>query len=203
MKYEGMNDNELVSLANDNNEEAINLLINKYKNIIITVLKDNKQKYNIYGLDIADLYQEGLLGLFTAIETYNKEKDILFYTYASVCIKSYIMTAIRKTFRNKNKILNNSYSLDLLYDESNASLHEVLEDTSSNPDDIIIGKETEAELIKTIRSLLTKTELTIFELKLKGLSNNEISSLMNEDKKNIENALYRIKRKYKDYKNNL
>lgn len=202
MKYDEMNDNELVSLANDNNEEAIDIIIEKYKNIIITILNECKQKYNICGLDIADLYQEGLLGIFTAIETFNKDKDILFYTYVSVCIRTSIMSAIRKTFRNKNKILNNSYSLDLLYDDSNVSLHGVLEDTSSTPDDIIIDKENETELVDTISNLLTKTELTVFELKLSGLTNNEISSLLNEDKKSIENTLFRIKRKYKDYKSN-
>jgi len=200
MDYKELNDNELIYLASDNNEEATNLLIKKYKNLITTILKEYTNKYNINGVDIADLYQEGLVGLLTAIETYDKEKNILFYTYASVCIRTAIISEIRKTFRNKNKILNNSYSLDLMYDDSSNNLYEMLKDESHDPSKMILDKETEDELISNIKKLLSDSEKTIFELKLKGVSNSEIATLLNKDKKYVENALFRINKKYKSYK---
>lgn len=203
MKYVEMNDNELVYLSNSSNEEATELLIKKYKNVILTILKEYQKKYKIYGIEIADLYQEGLIGLLTAIETFNKNRDILFYTYANVCIRTAIMTEVRRTFRNKNRILNNSYSLDFLYDDTKATLYEMIKDEESDPGNIIINEENQNELVNNIKNLLSKSELIVFELKLKGLSNNEICSLLDKDKKYVENTLFRINRKYKDYKERL
>ena len=40
MNYKELNDNELVYLCNENNEDAINLVIDKYKSCIITILKE-------------------------------------------------------------------------------------------------------------------------------------------------------------------
>jgi len=201
MKYENMNDNELVYLSNEHNEEATNLIIKKYKNIILSILKEYQKKYDIYGVEIADLYQEGLIGLLNAIETFDANKDVLFYTYARVCIRTSIMTEVRRTFRNKNRILNNSYSLDFLYDNSTSSLYEIIKDDKSNPDNIIINEESQNELIEDIKKLLSKSEIIIFELKLKGLTNKEICSLLEKDKKYVENTLFRINKKYKNYKN--
>ena len=184
MMYENLNDNELIELSLENNEEATNIIIKKYKNIIIKTLKEYQKKYQIHGIEMADLYQEGLIGLITAIDTFNKNKDILFYTYASVCIRTSIMSEIRRTFRIKNRILNNSYSLDMLYDDTKESLYEIIKD----------------ETIESIKSNLSKSELSIFELKLSGLSNSEIASLLNKNKKYVENAISRIIKKYKSNK---
>lgn len=201
MNYKELNDNELILLSCESNEEATELLIKKYKNLILSILNEYKKKYNIYGVEIADLYLEGLIGLLTAIETFDKNKDILFYTYVSVCIRTSIMSAIRRTFRNKNKILNNSYSLDLMYDDTKTSLYEVLTDENSDPNNILLKEESINEIILNITKLLSKNEKLIFDLKLKGLSNQEIASLLDKDKKYVENTLFRIKNKYKDYKN--
>ena len=45
-------------------------------------------------LDINDFYQEGLIGLMTAINTYDETKDTTFYTYATKCIKNNIKPII-------------------------------------------------------------------------------------------------------------
>lgn len=192
-----MNDNELVFLANDNNEDAINLIIDKYSKLINTILNEFTKIYNIVGIDRLDLFQEGLIGLINAIRTFRKEKDVLFYTYASKCIKYSILSEIRKSFRNKNKILNSSYSLDLLYDDSSESLYDIIKDIESDPSNIIINNESYDELFNNINSLLSKNEKEIFNLKIKGLSNREIALLLEKDSKYVENSLFRINRKYK------
>lgn len=198
MNYNGLNDNELVYLCNENNEEAATILVNKYKNCILTILKEYLHEYNIVGLELADLYQEGLIGLLHAINSFNKDKDVTFYTYANACIKSSIMSALRQTFRLKNRILNNSYSLDKLIEDSNSNMYDFFKDYNNDPNNLLINNEEKDELINTIKNKLSKSEKIIFELKLKGLSNNEISSLIDKNKKYIENTMYRINRKYKE-----
>ena len=198
MNYKNLNDNELVYLCSENNEEAFNIIIDKYKIYILNLLKQFKKKYNIIGVEISDLYQEGLVGLLQAINTYNNQKDVLFYTYANACIKKNIINTIKKTFQKKNRYLNNSYSLDNIINDSNSSFYDIFKDESSEPNKVLIDREEEEEIINNLKNKLSKNELTIFELKLNGLNNSEISHLIDKDKKYIENALFRINKKYKE-----
>ena len=198
MDYRELNDNELVYLCAENNEDAINLIVNKYKNCILMILKEYLKEYNIIGVEVADLYQEGLIGLMHAIHSYNPTRDVLFYTYANACIRTSLMSAIRQTFRQKNRILNYSYSLDKIFEDSGDNFYEILKDESYEPNKLLLSSEDENELINKLKSKLSKSELAIFELRLKGLSNGEIATLIEKDTKYIENSLFRIKRKYKE-----
>lgn len=201
MDYKELNDNELIYLCHDNNEEAINLVINKYKNCIITILKEYLKEYNIIGIEISDLYQEGLIGLLHAIETFDKDKEVLFYTYACTCIRTNIISAIRLTFRQKNRILNNSYSLDKLFNESTTNYYEIFKDMSQEPNKLLIDEEEQEELVDKLKKKLSKMECDILDLKLKGLKNAEIAVLLDKDKKFVENTMFRITKKYKELTN--
>lgn len=201
MDYKELNDNELIYLCHDNNEEAINLVINKYKNCIITILKEYLKEYNIIGIEISDLYQEGLIGLLHAIETFDKNKEVLFYTYACTCIRTNIISAIRLTFRQKNRILNNSYSLDKLFNESTTNYYEIFKDMSQEPNKLLIDEEEQEELVDKLKKKLSKMECDILDLKLKGLKNAEIAVLLDKDKKFVENTMFRITKKYKELTN--
>ena len=201
MNYKELNDNELIYLCSENNEDAVNVVIDKYKNCVLSILKEYQKQYNIIGIDTLDLYQEGLIGLLHAINTFDKEKDVLFYTYANICIRRKIINAIKKTFEQKNRILNNSYSLDKLINDSENSLYEIFKDETSEPNKLLIDKESEIEIIENIKSKLSKGELEIFKLKLDGNSNNEIANIINKDKKYVENAIFRINKKYKEITN--
>lgn len=198
MDYKTLNDNELIYLCYENNEEAENIIIDKYKNCILMILKDYLNEYNIIGMELADLYQEGLIGLIHAIKTFDKDRDVSFYTYANTCIKTTIMSAMRQTFRKKNRILNNSYSLDKLIEDTNSNFYELFKDERNDPTKILMVEEEHNDLINRIKSKLSKNELIIFELKLKGLKNGEIADLISRDKKYIENTMFRINKKYKE-----
>ena len=201
MDYKEINDNELIYMCYENNEEAQNILIDKYKNCILSILKAYLKEYNVIGVEVADLYQEGLIGLMHAIKTFNKEKDVTFYTYANTCIRTNIISAMRQTFRMKNRVLNNSCSLDKLIEDTNHSYYDVFRDESNEPNMILIKEEEKSELISSIKKKLSKGELIIFELKLNGLNNGEIADLLNKDKKYVENTMFRINKKYKEMYN--
>ena len=198
MKYKTMNDNELVYLCAENNEEAANILVEKYKNCILATLKEYLKEYNIVGMEISDLYQEGLIGLIHAINTFDQNKDVTFYTYANACIKSNLISAMRQTFRMKNRILNNSFPLDKLIDDTNYNYYEIFNDTNSDPTNLFFKEEERQELIEKMKQKLSKNEKTIFELRLNGLNNKEVAELIDKDRKFVENAIFRIGKKYKE-----
>ena len=65
----------------------------------------------LIGADKDDLLQEGMIGLFTAVISYNEEKDASFDTFASLCINRQMISAIRGANRYKHKLLNEYISI--------------------------------------------------------------------------------------------
>ena len=82
MEYKEYNDNELISYIAEGNEDANNLLIEKYKPLITKVATKMLPYCEGNGYDLNDLIQEGMIGLNHAIDKYHEQKDVLFYTYA-------------------------------------------------------------------------------------------------------------------------
>ena len=117
MNYKELNDNELISLAKENNEDAINLLHKKYQPLI------NKKcnKYYKYvknkGVDLADLTQECLVGFEESINNFNPIDNVSFYTFTNVCMDRQLMTEIKRVNRDKNKLLNEAIPLETIDNE--------------------------------------------------------------------------------------
>ena len=134
-----------------------------------------------------------MIGLNHAIERYHEQKDILFYTYAKVCIKRKMLSVAAGSNRSKNKILNESIS----YDDDETKLIKVLKDNTPSPEEVIIDLEYQKDLIDKIKLELTDFENQVFELLISGFQRQEIADLLDKDKKSIENAVQRIKLKIK------
>lgn len=201
MDYKELNDNELVYLCCENSEEAYNTIINKYKPIIFSTVKQYMKELNIVGSEINDFYQEGLIGLMTAINTYDETKDTTFYTYATKCIKNNMLSSVRKSFSKKSKILNDSYSLDKMIDDSNLDFYDVFSDERSNPLNILFEEEEGKVLLNKLKDMFSSGEKEIFEYKVLGLSNAEIAEKINKSKKYVENTMFRIGKKYRELMN--
>lgn len=201
MDYKELNDNELVYLCCENSEEAYNTIINKYKPIILSTVKQYMKELNIVGSEINDFYQEGLIGLMTAINTYDETKDTTFYTYATKCVKNNMLSSVRKSFSKKSKILNDSYSLDKMIDDSNLDFYDVFSDERSNPLNILFEEEEGKVLLNKLKDMFSSGEKEIFEYKVLGLSNAEIAEKINKSKKYVENTMFRIGKKYRELMN--
>ena len=140
--------------------------------------------------------QEGMIGLNHAMEYFNEHKDITFYTYAKTCIERSIISVIVSAKRLKHKALNESISLNI--EEEDNSLEKLLRDDNSNPEEIIVDSEMTEELIDKIRMRLTDFEVQVFDLMIGYFSYREIAELLDKDKKQIDNAIQRIKAKAKE-----
>ena len=196
MSYEGLNDYELVSYVM-NNEEVTDLLFEKYKPLIYSVA--TKMYKDNLGLDINDLVSAGMIGFSVAINTYNKHKDNLFFTYAKKCIESRISTLLKGATRKKNYVLNNSLSVEALEEEFEMDFNNLIGDYSINPENIMIDSENLYELILGIKEELTEFEDQVFDLKRNGFNYKEIASALDTNPKRIDNAIQRIRNKIKIY----
>lgn len=192
--YKDVLDDELLFLIEENEEKAFQELIERYSPKINIIISKYKERALQTGLDISDLYQEGLIGLVNAIKSYKKDKETSFKTYADLLIERQVLDAVKKHNRLKNTALNNALSLDSFSVEESTSLYNVIIDESSQPELQLINEED----IKEVRETLTEFEQKVYELKLEGKTNNEISMILDKNKRSIENTIQRIKQKIKE-----
>ena len=196
MNYDEINDYEVLSMVADN--EDAELLFKKYKPLIVGLAKKIYNNNQNTGFDLNDLIQEGMIGFSTAINTFDENKDTTFFTYAKTCIERRLISLIKSASRLKHQILNESYSVEDLA-QDNKSLENLLEDSTSNPENKIIDDENTNELIRNIQKQLTPLESAVFELKISGFTYREIADILDKDSKSIDNAISRIKTKVQKY----
>jgi len=196
MNYSDLNDNELIYYAYENDEDANNMLLKKYEPLINSIANRMMKSCSYMGLDKSDLVQEGMIGLNHAINYFNDQKDITFYTYAKTCIERRIISVIVAAKRLKHKALNESISYDM--DEEDISFEKILKDNSSNPAEIVTDIEQTEALIENIKEKLTDFELQVFELMLSYFKYGEIAEILDKEKKQIDNAIQRIKMKVRE-----
>ena len=188
-----MTDELLALKAKNGEEEAMNELLTKYKSTVNMLARS----YFLIGGDMEDIVQEGMIGLYKAIRSFNNEKSVSFKTFASVCIKHQIQNAIRKASSQKNMLLSSALPIYEVEDnEDDMDKNEIILPSSlPSPDDTIVANENMKELKEKINENLSLMEIKILSLYLKGYSYNEISEIGRYSKKSIDNALSRIKNK--------
>lgn len=186
MDYSKLSDEELVFKAQGKDESAMTELISRYKHYV----KKSVRPYFLAGGDSEDLIQEGMLGVFRAIETFNGKSGFKSYVY--LCVKTGIISLIKKYNSDKNKPLNNFVSLN--EGEPNA-ISEVAATAVFNPETSVINSESEKELVDKMKDELSKLEFNILTLYLEGYSYAEIGEKIGKNEKSIDNALQRIRKK--------
>lgn len=193
--YDNLSDEELLHLTNNGDDYALEEIFKRYTKYI----KSKSRIYFLVGGDRNDLEQEAMVGLFSAIKGYKFEKEYSFKTFAKICITRQILTAIKSATRQKHIPLNSYISLNMLvYEEENnkTSLVDMIEEQSSNnPEDIVINRESFNTLSNMIFSKLSPLEIKILKLYMKGQTYADIAKILHKDKKSVDNALQRIKKK--------
>lgn len=193
-----LNDYELVGLAQENNEEAGEILYRKYQPLILK--KSNKYfKYmQNKGVELNDLIQECTIGFEEAIQRFNQDDRSSFYTFASICMDRQLMSELTRQNRDKYRFLNEAIPLDTIDNEEDVSLINCIGDNRNNPEEGLLLDENFKEIYLKIATKLTDFEECVFRLRLQDFDYYEIASILDKDKKSIDNAIQRIKGKIKE-----
>ncbi len=190
-------DNELLYLIQEKNEEAGDLLFERYKHIIdISVNKYLRSAYAL-NVDIEELKQEAMLGYVDAIHSYNDNMNMKLSSFISLCVERRLQNIIRKNNTGKIKMLKEAYSLDNEIGED-LTLADVVGDNRNNPEVIKEEKESVKKLREKIDSALSNSEKEVLELMLNDYSSEEIASILGVDIKRVYNATARIRMKLKE-----
>ena len=197
-----LTDEELLERIKNRDDKAENEIFARYKDLVTKISRG----YFIVGGDLEDLVQEGMIGLYKAIKGYSGHKETTFKTFAIICIKHQIQTAIKRANTNKNKLLSSAISFQSFQDgKSSENIDflpiELVSDTT--PAEKVIDKENYQNLKQTIKSCLSEMEYKVLQLYLKGYSYKEISNVLGINSKSIDNSLTRIKTKLREKLNHL
>ena len=185
---------QLVLLAQGGDGEAEEYLIRKYKEAI----KAKARLYFIVGADNEDIVQEGMIGIFKAIRSFDGSRETSFRTFADLCINRQILSAIKQAARRKHSPLNMSVSLNKPISDNNRiiTLAETLSSgSSSDPEAQLLIKEALDQVGERGGKALSEFEAVVWTQSLQGRSCREIALLLERTPKSVDNAIQRAKRK--------
>ncbi len=169
MSFKAYNDYELVYMVNENNDEiAFNILLKKYHNYIYKKI----HQFFFYEKEYDDYYQEGVVSLVKAIQSFNQKYNKTFMRYFEVIIN--------RDFIN--------------LDRNNKKTWEMYKSLKEN----FIIEEEEAFFNYDEIKFKSKLEQMVYELYY--LENKTISYIcknLNLLPKQVYNAIGRIKKKLK------
>lgn len=162
------NDYELIYLVNTGVEEALDVMIWKYSYLI----KARISNYNVPNQYKEEYYQEGLLMLLKAINTFDDSQHIPFTTYFDILLKRRFATLLRKMSTEKFDYL----------------------------DDLDVIAQTESSDL-SFKEELNKAQFTPFEQAIydgffvNNLSCKQISNMLEASPKSVSNAKQRVLKK--------
>ena len=173
-------DEELCRLTASGDRNAEEVLVKRY----LRMVRVCARPYFLAGGDSEDLIQEATFGLLKAIREFDPGHDAKFKTFAEVCIRNRIRSAVATASRSKHAPLNDSIPFE-----------SPMLGIEASPEELFISREEEAERLTRLAEKLSPLEQKILELFLHGLSYREISEQVGRPAKSVDNAIQRIRRK--------
>jgi len=181
---------QLITLARQGDEEALNILLNKY----IPVIRKIASMYYVVGCDQQDFIQEGRIAFVRAIETFIETSETSFYSYSMTCVRNRIISSYRR--------LKRSAGLDQLVDDVGVFKDEYVFRYRQNRSlDDILSEKMIIEEAMSGKEILSEFEKQCFRYYLMDNNYNEIAEILNITPKKVDNALSRSKRKMRKRKN--
>ena len=179
-------DRMLAAFARGGDDRALAELFHRYE----AVIKLRASQASFTGLEQEDLVQEGMIGLFSAVQSYRAEGGASFRTYALLCIRRRILSAAKSASRKKHIPLNNYVSLDDEANAQSAALTNVI-----NPEDMIVCRENIGALKDVVEKRLTTLERGILSLYVSGITYAGIAQVFHVSIKSVDNSLQKIRKK--------
>lgn len=201
-EYTQMTDEKLIENIKQEDQKALDCLIERYNDVVS--MKANR--FFMVGAEKEDMVQEGMIGLYKAVKSYDSEKQNSFKTFANMCIERQLITAVKNSNRQKHIPLNSSVSLNAAAYDDNEDMDkmDILDiKTIDDPSDIIADREYFESIENKIKENLSNFELQVLYEYEKGKSYSAIAEKLNAKIKSVDTAIQRIRKKANKIKENI
>jgi len=155
----------------------------------------NKLGINHSNYNYEDLIQIGYIGLIKAAKTFDSN-IAKFTSYACICIRNEIFMALRKEWNIPNLISIEECTSDKVAN-SGLTYEEIIEDKEAEFSDVIINRESLKKVLSLILNCFTIKDKIIFLYGISGMSQQEISPIVNLTQSSISRAQKRMQRTLK------
>ena len=192
--YSNIKDEDLIRKIKSGDNNALDYLLKKYQEVVNMKVS----RYFIIGAEKEDIIQEGLIGLYKAIKSFDPEKQNSFKSFANLCIERQLITAIKSSNRQKHMPLNSYLSLNTAAydDEDNTELMDIFNNnTVEDPLETITKKEYYKTVENVIDKSLSDFEKQVLARFMRGESYVDIANKLEAPVKSIDNAIQRIRKK--------
>ena len=188
MRYEDINDEQLIVMLHESSEDAKDILFEKYRYIIEIELKKYSSMARVLGYDYNDLYQDALVGFSDALVSYRSDKHAALASFITLCVDRKLQVCIKKAGRLKNKLLNESLSLEHVYDAYTSPLMDMLSDNNKN--DALL-EEINSRALNS-RIILPYSKSNVMAKKEIGAIDSDFNYVLDSLKRDINLALNEI-----------
>lgn len=187
-------DEILICRCRRGDRAALEHIMEKYKPLVI---KKARSMFLIGG-ETEDLIQEGMIGLFKAVQDFEPGRETSFYRFSKLCIDRQIYSAVTSAGRKKHSPLNGYVSLS---DSGETDWEEQWSASSAcavSPEETLINRERMEIIREKLGASLSPLELSVLKLFLEGYSYAQMAERLKKKEKSIDNALRRIKGKLQE-----
>ena len=187
--WESRSDEELCALVREGIHGAEEVLVIRYMRLV----RQLARPFYLAGGDSDDLIHEGMIGLIHVFREYDGSRSASFRTFAEICIRNRLYSAVRAAARDKHSPLNQSVPLEIPFFDSQVPLFDGM--AGQDPEDLIIGQEGAQDTLSDVRKQLSEFEAKILGYYLDGLTIREMAKAVSRSPKSVDNAVQRIRRK--------
>ena len=194
-------DEEIIESVREGSHGGTEELFDRYKDVVRSIAST----MFLIGGETEDLIQEGMNGLFKAVQEYDPGRDASFGTFARLCITRQIYSAVKASGRKKHLPLNSYISL---YEQTGSEdeggrqlemMDALMASDRMNPEQVVLSKEKSEELEQAIDKELSTFEKNVLELFVTGMSYSDIADVLGKNEKSTDNAIQRIRGKLRKY----
>ncbi len=184
--WDGSDVNELVGRAQAGDQEAAEYLLKLYRPLVLGVARN----FFLPNSEPEDVQQIGMIGLWKAILRYNPSRRASFPTFARLCIRRQILSAIKRAAHSSVPTVAfpepSEQPMDWsewVYDPTPSLLEQLME------------QESACSVLQELQARLSPLEAQVLALYGRGHSYRQIAEQIGCSCKAVDNALMRIRRK--------
>ena len=185
-KYVDLPDEALVARFQNGETDIMDYLLEKYKDLVLKI----SRKFFLIGGEPDDVLQEGMIGLYSAIGSFDTNVGSPFGAFARLCVDRMMVAVLRASSRKRRIPKSKISRLD-------DTLH-IADGSCADPEAIVIAKEDFERFVNKAQNELSTFETDVFNAFISGCSYKSISDRLCVSVQSVDNALQRIRRKLKN-----
>lgn len=190
-----MNPYELVYMYRTGDEYALKMMIRYLMPAVREAIAESLGRDEQLMIFREDMYEDAILAILNALESYREDRDASFWTYSKVAVAHAVMGVNRYQNRLKRCGGHTAISLDAVVMERSEVIDFLAsKDRLSDPVYMLHMKEAKNRYDKAVKTL-TEKERVVLEAWVSGRDDETARKKLNLSRKAYETRKYRIRKK--------